>query len=369
MQLHGETFIQKFESYCPQWLAEKGDPVGLHIGTLDKTIQTIMVTLDVRPEVVAEAIEKKVDLLIAKHPPIFRPLDRLCTDDVQTNMYAQLLAHNISVYAAHTNLDIIEDGLNDWLCESLQIEHPTFLAHTHTIQYKKLAVYVPTDHAESMRKILAEAGAGIQGNYQHTSYSHQGIGRFKPSAATDLPTEQEETVPEVKIEVMLLETQQKRVIQAMKNAHPYEEPVYELYSVENIEKQYGIGRIGNLHAAITLEQLIEQLRHVFDLDGLRIVNPKNNQFVQRIAICGGSGGKFFPQAVQQKADVYITGDVYYHTAHDMQAADLTVIDPGHYIEALCKTKLVERFNQWKQENQWEVTILPSQVNTNPFQFR
>ena len=116
MSIKAQDFIKKFESYCPQWLAEEGDPVGLHIGTLDKPIQRVMMTLDVRPEVVAEAIEKKIDLLIAKHPPIFRPVKRLITDSPQEKMYADLLKHDIAVYAAHTNMDIIEDGLNDWFC-------------------------------------------------------------------------------------------------------------------------------------------------------------------------------------------------------------------------------------------------------------
>ncbi|MCZ1224180.1 Nif3-like dinuclear metal center hexameric protein, partial [Enterococcus faecium] len=111
MTISGRTFIQKFESYCPQWLAEEGDPVGLHIGTLDKPIQRVMMTLDVRPEVVEEAIKKKIDLLIAKHPPIFRPVKRLVTDQPQEKMYADLLKHDIAVYAAHTNMDIIWDGL------------------------------------------------------------------------------------------------------------------------------------------------------------------------------------------------------------------------------------------------------------------
>ena len=65
--------------------------------------------------------------------------------------------------------------------------------------------------------------------------------------------------------------------------------------------------------------------------------------MKRIAICGGSGEKFYPQAIAQRADVYITGDIYYHTAHDMQSAGLIAIDPGHYIESLCKQRFIEKF--------------------------
>ena len=102
--------------------------------------QRVMMTLDVRPEVVAEAIEKQVDFIVAKHPPIFRSIRRLRADDPQQKMYMDLIKHNISVYAAHTNMDIIHDGLNDWFCEMLGIEETTYLVPTHTIKMKKLAV-------------------------------------------------------------------------------------------------------------------------------------------------------------------------------------------------------------------------------------
>ena len=213
MTISGRTFIQKFESYCPQWLAEEGDPVGLHIGTLDKPIQRVMMTLDVRPEVVEEAIKKKIDLLIAKHPPIFRPVKRLVTDQPQEKMYADLLKHDIAVYAAHTNMDIIWDGLNDWFCELLGIEVESYLVKTHEIHYKKLAVYVPVDHAQKMREVLAAAGAGTQGDYTGTSFTSIGHGRFTPEAGAQPAigkVGKTEQVQEAKVEVILPETIESR---------------------------------------------------------------------------------------------------------------------------------------------------------------
>ena len=160
--MQGSEFIQRFNQYCPEWLAEEGDPVGLHIGTLNKEVNRIMMSLDVRPAVVEEAIEKKIDLLIVKHPPIFRPVSRLTTDDIQTKMYADLIKHDIAVFAAHTNMDIIENGLNDWFCGALAVFDTDYLIHTHTVSMKKLAVYVPQEDAKKMRQALAEAGAGEQ---------------------------------------------------------------------------------------------------------------------------------------------------------------------------------------------------------------
>ncbi|MTD38031.1 Nif3-like dinuclear metal center hexameric protein [Erwinia sp. CPCC 100877] len=372
MSLNAQAFIERFEAYCPQYLAEAGDPVGLQIGTLDKEIERVLVTLDVRPEVVAEAVEKQVDLIIAKHPPIFRAVKNLTTDDPQTKMYADLLKHDIAVFAAHTNMDIIDNGLNDWFCELLEIEHTTYLTKTHTIPYKKLAVFVPVDEAKKMRQALALAGAGAQGEYKNTSYSLIGTGRFTPTVAAHPAigeAEKEAVVQEAKIEVIFPETIQAKVLAAMLSAHPYEEPAYDLYTIENLTKEYGLGRVGMLPQALPLKEFTEIIKQRFQLDGVRLVANDVNKLVQRVAICGGSGEKFFRDALKKQADVYITGDVYYHTGHDMLSEDLAVIDPGHYIEQLCKPKLVALFNQWKKAYNWDITFLASETNTNPFQFR
>lgn len=371
--VYGLDFIRRFEAFCPLWLAEEGDPVGLHIGDLNRDIKRIMMTLDVRPEVVAEAIEKKVDLIIAKHPPIFRPVKRLTPDTPQNKMYLDLIKNEIAVYAAHTNMDIMENGLNDWFCEVLGMKVNHYLTKTHEVAFRKLVVYTPVENAEEMRQVLGDAGAGEQGNYHHASYSMNGIGRFTPTEAAQ-PTigsaNQAEEVMEERIEVIYPETIESQVIKAMLKAHPYEEPAYDLLALRNSPLTYGVGRIGNLKEAITIDALVEKVKTCFDLDGLRLIEPLNpKKKVQRIAICGGSGEKFYLDAVKQQADVYITGDVYYHTAHDMQAAGLTVIDPGHHIEKLCVPKFVEIMEEWQKSENWDVEIIPSTTDTNPFQYR
>ncbi|WP_429956638.1 Nif3-like dinuclear metal center hexameric protein [Enterococcus sp. AZ196] len=373
MQMQGNEFIQRFKQYCPEWLAEEGDPVGLHIGTLNKKVDRIMMSLDVRPAVVEEAIAKKIDLLIVKHPPIFRPVSRLTTDDVQTKMYADLIKHDIAVYAAHTNMDIIHNGLNDWFCEELDVFDTDYLIHTHTIKMKKIAVYVPQNDAKKMRNALAEAGAGEQGNYTATSFTVNGTGRFTPNGEAN-PTigslNRPEQVQESKVEMIFPETKQAAVVAAMLAAHPYEEPAYDIYPLDNLAENYGIGRVGELKEAMTTEEFIVKVKKTFDLEGLRVVYPhivKEN--IKRVAICGGSGEKFYREALAANADVYITGDVYYHTAHDMQETGMLVIDPGHYIESLCKEKMVTLFNQWKNEEGWNVDFFVSETSTNPFSFK
>ncbi|MGY3749416.1 Nif3-like dinuclear metal center hexameric protein [Vagococcus acidifermentans] len=373
MTLNGRTFIEKLESHTPLYLAEEGDPVGLHIGTLDKELSKVMMTLDVRPEVVQEAVAQGVDLIVAKHPPIFRPLKHLLTDNPQERMYSELLKHDIAVYAAHTNMDIIEGGLNDWFCEKLDVRDTTFLRQTHEIHCKKLIVFVPETHADEMRQALGEIGAGRIGeNYSHCSFSSSGEGRFKPinrAQPTIGKVGQPEIVSEVKIEVVFPETLERDVLRTMYAVHPYEEPAFDLLTLDNFTKTYGIGRIGDLPEAVPLTRFIETVKQAFALDGLRLITDNDEKMVKRVAICGGSGEKFYRDALYQQADVYITGDVYYHTAHDMIAEGLTVLDPGHYIEFICKEKYLALFNQWKQSENWDVEFIASTINTNPFQWR
>lgn len=373
MSISGQSFIRKFEQFCPLWLAEAGDPCGLHIGTLDKPLKNIMMTLDVRPEVVTEAIAKKVDLIVAKHPPIFQPISRLTAEDPQTRMYFELIKNDIAVYAAHTNMDIMWGGLNDWFCQMLGIRVDDYLVQTHQISFKKLVVYLPEKDAEKMRQALGAAGAGVQGHYHHSSYSMKGVGRFTSDEFADPAIgrrNQPEAVSESRIEVLLTEGTEEKVLKAMYEVHPYEEPAYDLIQLENMPQTFGIGRIGNLPEAVTVDSFVAQVKKTFHLSGLRLIEPQEPaQKVKRIAICGGSGGKFYGEAVKKRADLYLTGDVYYHTAHDMQAAGLTVIDPGHNIEVVCVKKFIEKMEEWKKEEDWDVRFIPSQVNTDPFQFR
>lgn len=371
--IEAKTLIDRFESYCPQWLSEKGDVSGLQIGSLNKKIQRVMVSLDVRPNVVAEAIEKKVDLLLVKHAPIFRPIQDITDETPQSKMFLDLIRHDIAVYVAHTNMDTVTDGLNDWFCELLEVKETVPLIPTHRIGYKKLVVYVPKAAAENLRQVLADAGAGQQGNYRGTSYSLSGTGRFTPVAGADPAIGkigQPEQVLEERIEVLYLETQETTIIQAMLAHHPYEEPAYDILTLANPPKVYGIGRVGELSEALPVEVFIQKVKEVFALEGLRVVYPRQTKTqIKRVAICGGSGEKFYKEALKNHADVYITGDISYHTAHDMQESGMLVIDPGHYIESLSKERLVKKLQAWQQSENWDVEITASQVSTNPFSFK
>lgn len=368
-----KEFIEVYEQFAPKKLVLGSDPTGLHFGHPDQKITNVMTTLDVRPEVVQEAIDQGVDFILAHHPPVFKPVKNFDESDPQTKMYTDIIRHNIGVYASHTNLDVTQGGLNDWLAEALKLENTEILAHTYTRSHYKVAVFVPNEDSKSVLEACHEAGAGQVGDYSDVSYALQGQGRFTPSEDAD-PTigsnGQTETVEEERLEFLVDENDLDAVVAAIQTAHPYEEPVYDIVKLERAGVKEGIGRIGNLEKEMTLEELLDHVKEAFNLEGLRYVLPPNNnqRTYQRIAICSGDGSSFVPDAIQSDADVYITGDVYYHTAHDLQAAGMTVIDPGHNIESMCIPKLAELVKAWSDENQWQLEVLESQTSTEPFKF-
>lgn len=263
--VNGQQIIQLFEEFAPKKYALEGDPIGLQIGTLNKPVHNVMVALDVLEEVVDEAIANNVDLIIAHHPIIFRPLKKLVTDNTNGRIVEKLIKHDIAVYAAHTNLDVTPGGVNDMLAKALQLEN---------------------------------------------------------------------------IEVL--------------------SPTME-------ESNLGLGRIGTLKSDLTLEEFAKFVKGALDAPGVRVVGDLTSK-VRKVAVLGGDGNKYFSQAKFKGADVYVTGDFYYHTAHDAMNMGLNIVDPGHNVEKIMKQGTVDVLNEKCAEKQYDVRIFISEIDTNPFKF-
>lgn len=368
---NGFEVIEIFEQFSPMSLALDDDKFGLQIGSLNKPIQNIMVSLDVLEEVVDEAIQKNIDLLISHHPPIFRPIKHVRTDTPIGRMIEKCLKHNIAVYSAHTNLDITAGGVNDLLAEALQLKEVKCLSTTHTTRLKKLVVYVPFDYANKVRAALGNTGAGHIGNYSHCTFNTIGKGTFKPEmGATPYIGAQGvlEEVEEVKIETVFPEYLERKLIREMLKAHPYEEVAYDLYLLENKGKEYGLGRVGILEEEMTLEQFAQYVKRVLHVDGVRVVGQLSNK-VKKVAVLGGDGNKYIRQAHFAGADVFVSGDIYYHFAHEAMALGLNIVDPGHHIEKVMMNGVVTMLEKESALKHYKVKVFSAQTNTNPFQFK
>ena len=258
-----EDIIAVLQQHFPEEIASKGDPVGLQIGSMKQKVTKVLTTLDVRPQVVDEAIQKGANLIISHHPLMFRPAQNLDFANPQYAMYGKIIAHGITVYSIHTNSDKAVDGSSDWQAEELGL--------------KDVEPFCPDE---------------------------DGI---------------------------------------------------------------AIGRKGRLPQSLSAKEFAYYVKYKMHVKMVRLITADNEQRISSVCFICGDGGKYWHQAVEEKIDAFITGDVYYHTGHDIISAGLTVVDPGHYTEKIFKEKVFQKLLKWNEENSWDVDVTESQVSTNPFQ--
>ncbi|MTT33162.1 Nif3-like dinuclear metal center hexameric protein [Terrilactibacillus sp. BCM23-1] len=368
--IHGQRLIQLLEEWVPKKLAFENDKIGLQIGTLNKKVKKVMITLDVLENVVQEAIDRKVDLIIAHHPVIYRPLKTIHPDEGQGKIVSACIQNNIAVYVAHTNLDMAPGGVNDMLSQELELQDIDILKPTIHESLYKLSVYVPESHAHIVREAITGAGAGHIGNYSSCTFSSQGMGTFLPGEATHPfigKSGMLEEVNEFKIETIVPKSLLNKVVRTMVRSHPYEEVAYDIYPLENKGQPYGLGRIGKLKNTMSLEELALHVKHLYEMDGIRVIGDRK-QRVNKVAISGGDGNSLIPYAKYKGADVLISGDIYYHTAHDALLHGLTVIDAGHYIEKIMKKYVCEFLKHVIDQESHQTEVIVSESNTNPFTY-
>jgi dinuclear metal center YbgI/SA1388 family protein len=370
-QANGHEIIQLFESWSPKNLAcMPNDPIGLAIGTLNKQVSNVLVTLDVTHEVVDEAIANGCELIIAHHPPIFAKLRHLRTDDYKGSLFEKCIKHDIAVYAAHTNLDVAEGGVNDLLADALLVQNRKPLEITYKETLIKLAVFVPQTHEEQVLQALAKVGAGKIGDYDSCSFSSAGEGRFQALEGANPHVGEIGTVHvenEKKLEVVFPATMKNRVLKAMLTVHPYEEPAYDFIELVNTTNEQGIGRIGKLEQPMTLEAFAQFVKVALDVPALRVVGDLQAT-IQKIAVLGGSGSDYIKAAQFAGADVLVTGDIGFHAAQDAEHDGLFIIDPGHHVEKVMIKGVTEKMTTMCAQKKLAVTFTSSTINTEPFEF-
>ena len=369
-KVNGHEIITLFEQWSPKRFAEDWDPIGLHIGQLNRPVEKVLVTLDVNEMVIDEAIEAGVNLIIAHHPPIFRPMKHIWTDTPQGRLIEKCIKHDISVYAAHTNLDVAPGGVNDLLVDKLNLKEVQVMAPSISDPLYKLAVFCPVEHAENLRTVLAHAGAGTLGDYVGCSFSSIGIGRFTPAEGANPFIGQvgkEEAVSEERIEVVLPGPMRSKVVKAMLAAHPYEEPAYDFFMLDQRTEEFGLGRVGKLDKEMSLEEFARYVKSAFDVPAVRVVGNFNKS-VRKVAILGGSGSKYIRDAKRTGADVFVTGDMDFHSAQDAELLDLAIVDPGHHVEKVMIEGVAKKMEDLCAEKGYEITFIRSVVDTEPFRF-
>lgn len=326
--------IAVMETIAPTYLAESWDNVGLQIGSQERDVNKVLLTLDITEEVVDEAIDKGVQLIIAHHPFIFNGLMSINMDELKGKLLEKMIKNDIGLYVAHTNLDKAELGLNDFIAQKLHIEKRKPLKKSEQETFYKIVVYVPVDYTQDILDVLGECGAGFIGNYSHCTFRTVGKGTFKPEDGADPFIGEEDelaVVEENRIESIVTGKILQNLISGLKAVHPYEEMAYDLYPLENedLEVREGLGRIGYLKEAMPPDAFVEMVKDALQLDFVRTAGTPPD-VVEKAALCTGSGAEFIGLAKVQGADVYITGDIKYHDAQRAEENNLWVIDAGHF---------------------------------------
>ncbi|MEG0712535.1 MAG: Nif3-like dinuclear metal center hexameric protein [Niameybacter sp.] len=325
-----KDIMAHLETLAPTRLAEKWDHVGLMIGGRSTEIEKVLCALDLNLEVVEEAIEKGAQLIVTHHPCFFKPIASIDYDTPIGLMIQKLIQNNIAVYAMHTNLDIAQGGINDYLADRLGLQHVGPLTITEHTPLQKLVIYVPVSHYEGVREVLVAANTCTIGNYIGCTFGTVGKGTFIPLEGSNPyvgTAHTLEEVEEVKIECMIHPQDLGTIIEAVQQVHPYEEVAYDVFQLENVSRSEGLGRVG-VCESISVEALIVKLKEVFEIPYVRLIGKADRQ-VSKVALCSGSGASFIGTAAAC-AEVYITGDVTFHEAQAAISQGITVIDVGHY---------------------------------------
>jgi dinuclear metal center YbgI/SA1388 family protein len=323
--------IALVEELAPPAWAEDWDNVGLQVGSRLDEVKVALVSLDATPDVMAEARELGAGLLICHHPLIFRPLRRLTTDEPGGRLLRDALVSGVAVYSAHTNLDASPYGVNFALAELFGLEGHRPLGRVSSGEAVKLITFLPPRHVAAVSSALYRSGAGVIGDYSGCSFRVEGTGTFTPGprsrpACGDVSGPNE--IEEVRLEVSVAGERLRGVIEALLDSHPYEEPAYDIYPLGN-PAVAAFGRVGDLPEPLSLEDLARRCRLELGNPAVRMAGDPG-LVVRRVAVCGGSGADAMVSAMDEGAQVLITGDVGHHEAIEAMGAGLAVIDAGHY---------------------------------------
>jgi len=347
-----EKLIDNLEAIAPLQYAESWDKVGLHVGHRKQNVRRAMLCIDLTERVMAEAVREKVHLIVAYHPPIFKPIESLTTDDWKGRVLLEAAKRGMAVYSPHTALDNVRGGLTDWLCDGLGPHQVRWTIRDHVENRGKYKVitFVPHDDADRVRQAMSDAGAGWIGNYSGCSYNAEGFGTFLPEEGASPhigAVGRFERVPELRLEMICWQWDVGSVVRAIHEAHPYEEPAIDVFELAPDmppqDDAPGPGRVHHLKRPVGSDAIVRRIKKQLGVAKVKVALPTcapqgsdaywdalpdgpPSRFCS-IAVCPGSGGSLFEQ--YPHADAYFTGEMQHHQVLDLVSRGKLVILAGH----------------------------------------
>lgn len=356
------------KTFAPPALAEEWDNVGLLVGDAAQPAERVLTCLTLTPDVAAEAIARKANLVVTHHPILFRPVKRLTADDAQGKMLLDLIAARVAVYSPHTSYDSAADGINQQLAIELGLTEIVPLRPAAAEANCKIVCFVPQTHLAAVQEALWSAGAGRIGEYDKCSFVLDGTGTFLGSEASN-PTVGTagnfEHVAEARLEVICPKRSLSRAIESLRAAHPYEEPAFDVYPLESTAtNSIGTGRMGRLPADTPLSQFNALIQEKFHVPHLQFVGDANRA-IRRVAIACGSGAELLKDAISHGCDVLLTGEARFHSALEARAAGIVLVLAGHYAT---ERPAMERLADLLAAQFPGLVATPSQSEADPLQW-
>jgi dinuclear metal center YbgI/SA1388 family protein len=360
-----KEIIATIEQVAPPKYQESYDNAGLLFGSADWECTGVLICLDAIEAVIEDAIERKCNLVLAHHPIIFTGLKKINGKNYIERVVIKAIQNNIAIYAAHTNLDNVAEGVNKKICDTLGLIDTKILLPKENL-LKKLYTYVPESHKDEVLKSLFEAGAGNIGNYDQCSFSADGIGTFRGNDdATPFVgvKNQLHFEKESKIEVIFNKNLQSNIIKALLAAHPYEEVAYDIIALENSNYSVGSGMYGVLPQPMEEIAFLNYLKEKMQTNCIRYTKLQNKK-IHKIALCGGAGSFLLPQAIAIQADIFITADYKYHQFFDADN-QIIIADIGHFES---EQYTIQLFYDILHKKFPTFALHLTKINTNPINY-
>ena len=340
--------LDALEAAYPPALAESWDAVGLVCGDPDEPVSRVLVAVDPVPETVAEAVDTGAQLLVTHHPLLLRGVHGVPADQPKGRLVHQLVRAGVGLFTAHTNADSADPGVSDALAEALGLRVEGPLQPRAAENLDKIVTFVPVGEAtRQVLDALADAGAGQIGDYSHCAWSTEGTGQFLPHAGANPAIGAVgalEHVAETRLELVLPRRRRRAVIEALRAAHPYEEPAFDLFELAEIPGRRGLGRVGELPEPESLAAFTERAAAALPATawGVRAAGDPART-VRRVAVCGGAGDSALAAATAAGVDAYLTADLRHHPAGEHLLAGTL---PGRPTPALVDVA------HWASEHPW-----------------
>jgi dinuclear metal center YbgI/SA1388 family protein len=336
------AIVAHLREFAPAELAASWDNVGLLLGDEAGPVRRVLTCLTVTPESAAEAIDAGAQLIVSHHPILFRPVQRLTTATAEGGMLWLLARAGIAVYSPHTALDNTRGGINDVLAGRLGLTDVAPLRRRPITAQHKLVVFVPDVDLQRVSEAVFAAGAGHIGQYSQCSFRLAGSGTFFGSDSTNPTVGQKgrrEEVSEWRLEVVCPEHSLTEIIAAMRRAHSYEEPAFDVYPLKALPAAAGEGRVGKLPRPVSLRELAQSVQSALKAQAVPTAGDPA-RVVERVALACGAAGEFLADSVRVGADAFLTGEMRFHDVLMAKAQGIGVLLPGHYATERCGVEVL-----------------------------